>query len=298
MRKLPADREPSARPAAAARKLRILLVEDNPANQKLAAYVLEGRGHVVEIAGDGQEAVLLAQHNRYDVILMDVQMPGMDGFDTTAAIRERQNGASLAPIIAMTAHATASDRQRCLAAGMDGYLPKPIDADEMIVLVESQAAGPSAANAAAATMTCNGSEPVAPPAAAVFDRKLALKQCLGNGNLLDQVIDFFSRDVEGFLVQMCAALQRGDLAEVGHLGHRLKGTLVYLGAEPAREAARRVERLMLHGGGQAEAEEDLRTLERECSLLKEALLMQRAEASSSRRQTSTDQPDCDGEQWP
>ena len=128
-KELPADFEaPVAVPAAACAQLRILLVEDNPANQKLATYILQDRGHVVEIAGDGQEAIYLTEQNRYDVILMDVQMPGMNGLEATAAIRKREDGGSRVPIIAMTAHAMKGDRERCLAAGMDGYLSKPIDA--------------------------------------------------------------------------------------------------------------------------------------------------------------------------
>ena len=102
----PADFEaPAAVPPAACAQLHILLVEDNPANQKLATYILQDRGHLVEIAGDGQEAVHLTEQNRYDVILMDVQMPGMNGLEATAAIRKRENGGSRVPIIAMTAHA-------------------------------------------------------------------------------------------------------------------------------------------------------------------------------------------------
>ena len=141
-KELPADFEaPAAVPPAACAQLRILLVEDNPANQKLATYILQDRGHIVEIAGDGREAICLTEQNRYDVILMDVQMPGMDGLEATAAIRKREDGGSRVPIIAMTAHAMKGDRERCLAAGMDGYLSKPIDAHEMIALVETLAAG-------------------------------------------------------------------------------------------------------------------------------------------------------------
>ena len=102
-------------------QLRILLVEDNPANQKLATYILQGSGPAVEIAGDGQEAVDLTEQNHYDVILMDVQMPGMNGLEATAAIRTgaRRRRRPRVPIIAMTAHAMKGDREQCLAAGMD-----------------------------------------------------------------------------------------------------------------------------------------------------------------------------------
>jgi two-component system sensor histidine kinase/response regulator len=123
-------------PTAVCAQLRILLVEDNPANQKLATYILQDRGHVVEIAGDGQEALCLTEQNRYDVILMDVQMPGMNGLEATAVIRKRESGGSHVPIIAMTAHAMKGDRERCLAAGMDSYVSKPINGAEMIEVVE------------------------------------------------------------------------------------------------------------------------------------------------------------------
>ena len=140
-KELPSDFEPPvAVTTAACVPLRILLAEDNPANQKLATYVLHDRGHLVEIAGDGQEAVALTEQNCYDVILMDVQMPGMNGLEATAAIRNREGGRRRVPIIAMTAHAAKGDRERCLAAGMDGYLSKPIDGQEMISLAETLAA--------------------------------------------------------------------------------------------------------------------------------------------------------------
>ena len=141
-RELPADgAAPAAVPAAACAPLSILLVEDNPANQKFAKYVLQDRGHRVEIAEDGQAAIDLAAQHRFDVILMDVQMPGMNGLEATAAIRQREHPATRrVPIIATTAHAAKGDRERCLAAGMDDYLSKPINGPEMIALVEALAA--------------------------------------------------------------------------------------------------------------------------------------------------------------
>ena len=141
-KEVPPDFEtPVAIPTRACDPLRVLLVEDNPANQKLATYILKDRGHNIEIAGDGEEAVYLTAKNRYDVILMDVQMPGMNGLEATTAIRKREGPESRVPIIAMTAHALKDDRERCLAAGMDGYLSKPVNAKEMIGLIESLACG-------------------------------------------------------------------------------------------------------------------------------------------------------------
>jgi CheY-like chemotaxis protein len=117
--------------------LRVLLAEDTPANQKLVRHVLGSRGHNIEIAENGQQALGLVQQQDFDVVLMDVQMPEMDGFEATGAIRKLNDSkkASL-PIIAMTAHALKGDQERCLAAGMDCYLSKPIKGEELIELVE------------------------------------------------------------------------------------------------------------------------------------------------------------------
>ncbi len=123
---------PAAGPA-----LRILLAEDNLVNQKVTVRALERRGHTVLVAQNGHEAVALASRERFDLILMDIQMPEMDGYEATAAIREmeRRSG-SHAPIVAMTAHAMKSDQERCLAAGMDDYISKPIHLNELIQKVE------------------------------------------------------------------------------------------------------------------------------------------------------------------
>jgi CheY-like chemotaxis protein len=117
-------------------KLQVLLAEDMRANQMLVLYALRQRGHRVDVAGDGQEAVERATASAYDVILMDVQMPVLDGFQATAAIRALPSRARV-PIIALTAHAMAGDRERCLEAGMNGYLAKPLDIEQLIDVVET-----------------------------------------------------------------------------------------------------------------------------------------------------------------
>jgi signal transduction histidine kinase/DNA-binding response OmpR family regulator len=121
----------------AAGSLKILLAEDNPVNQKLAVRMLEKRGHKVSVAANGREALAALETEAFDLVLMDVQMPDMDGFETTAAIRqrERSTGKHL-PIVAMTAHAMKGDDRRCLDAGMDGYLAKPIRSEELHALLD------------------------------------------------------------------------------------------------------------------------------------------------------------------
>jgi CheY-like chemotaxis protein len=117
---------------------RILLAEDNVVNQRLAARILEKGGHSVVIVSNGREAIAALQRETIDLVLMDVQMPEMDGFEATAAIRKDEVGKNRhIPIIAMTAHAMAGDRDRCLAAGMDAYISKPIHALDLLSLLES-----------------------------------------------------------------------------------------------------------------------------------------------------------------
>lgn len=122
---------------AASGPLCVLLAEDTPTNQLLVRHALQKRGHRVVVAGDGRTAVDCARRGEYDVILMDLQMPDMDGFEATAAIRRLPG--KHPPIIALTAHTMVGDRERCLAAGMENYLSKPIDLKEMISMIESTA---------------------------------------------------------------------------------------------------------------------------------------------------------------
>jgi CheY-like chemotaxis protein len=117
--------------------LYVLLAEDNAINQRLVSRLLEKRGHRVKVAGTGHDALAFAAAERFDVILMDLQMPDMDGLEATAAIREVENQRGIrTPIIALTAHTMKGDRERCLAAGMDNFVNKPIDAAAFIEVVE------------------------------------------------------------------------------------------------------------------------------------------------------------------
>lgn len=123
--------------------LQILLAEDNPVNQKLAVRLLERRGHFVTLASTGREALAAFEKARFDLVLMDVQMPDMDGLEATMEIRAREQQAGLyTPIVALTAHALKGDRDRCVAAGMDGYINKPIEAERFIQVVEEMAHRP------------------------------------------------------------------------------------------------------------------------------------------------------------
>ena len=126
----------------AAHPLQILIAEDNAVNRKLAVRLLERRGHSLTLASTGREALAAFEKASFDLILMDVQMPDMDGLEATEEIRaqEKQTG-SHTPIVALTAHALKGDRERCVAAGMDGYINKPIEAARFIQMVEENARG-------------------------------------------------------------------------------------------------------------------------------------------------------------
>jgi two-component system, sensor histidine kinase and response regulator len=120
-------------------RVRILSADDNPVNQRVAVRLLKKRGYTVVVAGNGREVLTALDNGKFDLVLMDVQMPELDGFETTAAIRakEQSTGAHI-PIVAMTAHALKGDQEHCLAAGMDGYLSKPIRVQELLAIVEDQ----------------------------------------------------------------------------------------------------------------------------------------------------------------
>jgi CheY-like chemotaxis protein len=177
------------RPAMRGEGIKVLVVEDNPVNQELAIELLKQFGFSVELACDGVEAVLAVQSSSFDVVLMDCQMPRMDGFDATAAIRGKPGEVGQVPIIALTAHAMKGDREKCLNAGMDDYLVKPLNAAELVDKVLDWARPRKVAT----------SEDASVPAKAVnevpIDHEEALRRCGGNRGLLDRLLAKFSEQL-------------------------------------------------------------------------------------------------------
>ena len=255
------------------RLLRVLLAEDTPANQKLVRHVLGSRGHAIEIAANGRLALELLAQQDFDVVLMDVQMPEMDGFQATAEIRLLSDPKKARiPVIAMTAHALKGDRERCLAAGMDCYLSKPITGEELIEMAERLAERPVYSHEEPDTATPDSTETPQRETVAIFDPEESMKRCFNKPEMVREMIHSFFEEVNTLFAQMRAALANGDIAEIGRLGHRMKGTLVYLGAAPAKHAAIRVERFCKCDGRTAtEAEEAINSLEHECITLRDAL---------------------------
>ncbi|MGZ8217797.1 response regulator [Methylomagnum sp.] len=238
-------------PAENVRPLRVLLAEDNPVNQRLVVRMLEKRGHSVALANNGKEAVAAVETELFDVALMDVQMPEMDGFEATAAIRgiEEASGRHT-PIIAMTAHAMKGDRERCLAAGMDDYISKPLQTRRLFELMESVTPEPeSAHDAIPEPPEPSGSE----DDAAGFDRNAALARVDGDESLLREIAELFFVQTPVLLADIKDAIARRDSQELERAAHTLKSSVGNFAAKGAFEAALRLEK-MGAGGNLTEVE--------------------------------------------
>jgi two-component system sensor histidine kinase/response regulator len=242
--------------------LRVLLVEDNPVNQRVAVRMLEGFGHSVAVAGHGGEAVAAVEREPFDVVLMDVQMPVMDGFEATRLIRTREAGAERrTPIVAMTAHAMTGDRDRCLAAGMDDYLSKPVHRDDLAAVLARYSAAAPVPRAEPGVRAGTG---------AVFDRTAALALLGGDEDLFTDLAALFRAEGPRLLGELRAALLAGDAAGVRRNAHSLKGSAGYLGGAGVGSAAFRLE-VLGEAGNLAAAPDALRALEMELDRLLVAL---------------------------
>lgn len=218
---------------ASGRVLKILLAEDNLVNQKLAIALLEKEGHQVTVAADGHQAVDHYKKGRFDVVLMDVQMPIMDGFAAAAAIRHHEKVVGYCtPIIAVTAHAGTADRQRCLAAGMDDYLSKPIRAKELRKMIE-QRTGKAARNIAPQSAISAPDRDV--------DWPKAFETVGGDQSLLKDLIDVFLSEQSSMENEIKKAIDNDDNTHLRLAAHSLKGASSHLGAHKISSIARELE---------------------------------------------------------
>jgi CheY-like chemotaxis protein/HPt (histidine-containing phosphotransfer) domain-containing protein len=259
MERGPGTAYPPPHPAAVpSRRARILLAEDNPVNQQLAVHLLAKMGHRVDLAGNGREAVEMAANFAYDLIFMDVQMPELDGLAATREIRSLPGPAGRIPIIAMTAHALAGDRERCLAADMDDYVSKPINPRDMAEAVQRQLSRPGP----------EASPPAASPArvetGVVFDLKELSARLDGDRALMAELAQIFLSSAPARLPPLEAAVMERDYRAVVFLAHGLKGELGNLSAKAATRAAGELE-AAAKTGDQDRAEAAWRALREEFS---------------------------------
>jgi two-component system, sensor histidine kinase and response regulator len=272
------------------KQLRILVAEDNPVNRKLVVTLLQKRGHEVSAVEDGRaavNAVASGSQAGFDVVVMDVQMPVMSGLEATRAIRAGQRpGASRLPIIALTAHAMQGDRERCLAAGMDGYLPKPIDVDDLIATVERFGEGRS---------TGAGDPTTGGPTKAdeIFDEQSALGYTGGDRALLKEIVDVFRQDYPSGIRRLARAIKRRDAEALRMAAHALKGSIATVGSPAGRQTAFELEQLG-RTNQPAAAGPALDRLRQQLEELEKAFaaagLVSRAPAQQERRQPSSSAP--------
>ncbi|WP_372832766.1 PAS domain-containing protein [Pontibacterium sp.] len=269
--------------------LHILLAEDGLINQKVATKLLEQRGHSVVIANDGKQAVEWFEREPFDLVLMDVQMPEMDGLQATARIRELEaGGASHLPIIAMTANAMKGDREQCLRAGMDDYIPKPIRSQQLYDTIDQVV---NAAASEAGVSTVSDTEVTSPQSspskeaqsqevirdtqyldpAEVFDPDGALEGVGGDADILKELVELFYDECPKLMSEIHATLAAGDAVALRRAAHTLKGTVAVFAAKRTVASALKLE-LMAREAELDAAPEALSALESDVERLKQALV--------------------------
>ena len=220
------------------RPLRVLVAEDNPVNQELVVQLLTRRGHTVIVAENGRQAIASLERHAFDLVLMDVQMPEMGGLEATQAIREKEKSTGgHIPIFAMTAHAMQGDPERCLAAGMDGYLAKPIEPKAFVDTIEA-----GATPARMAVESGNGAK-----AGKAFDETILLGRFSGNRRLLRTLVESFSNDCPRMMARIRSALGSRDARTLADAAHVLKGSVGNFGPSAALDKARQIESIARQG---------------------------------------------------
>ena len=252
------------------RSLHVLLAEDNVVNQTLASHLLEKRGFDVTVVGDGSAALAAIARQKFDIVLMDIQMPRKDGLEATAEIREVEKISGMhLPIIALTAHAMKGDRERCLDAGMDAYISKPIRSKELFDTIESLLSGRAPETVVAP----------APPSTndAIFNETLLLERTEGSAEVCDLLVQTFITERPKHDAGLREAIQKQDAKALAVAVHGLKGAVANFTEGAALQAVKALESAAKRGHLQA-AGEEYRKVNRELDRLQTAL------AEFSRRQ--------------
>ena len=252
------------------RQVRILLAEDNAINQKVALRTLERLGYHAHVVDDGQAALDALGTGRFDLVLMDVQMPVLDGMAATRVIRDPASAVldHEVPVVALTAHARPEDRAACLAAGMDDYLSKPLQADKLAAALKRWVRG--AGGAEEEPVVGDAVPDVSAPETVVFDPAV-LRDLLGeDAEAVAEILAEYLKDVPRQLQALDAALGEGDLEAAKRRAHTIKGASANVGATALRAAAYDVERAAAAGDG-AGASDLAGSLARELERLRERL---------------------------
>jgi PAS domain S-box-containing protein len=247
------------------RPLRVLLAEDNPVNAELGVALLTGLGHEVQLVANGHGVLATLDQASFDVVLMDLQMPGLDGLETSREIRRREKARAAAdsssvshlPIIALTAHALKGDREACLAAGMDGYVSKPIRRRELLAELKRLLPAPGAKQPPQSSMNFP------------FNRDRLLATVNGNKALLQRLAAVYFEHTPVLLQTIRESAAAGRMEELRTAAHTLKGSLTQFAADPALKCAVQLEAAVLAGNG--EVAEPIAALAREVERFNAAL---------------------------
>ncbi len=256
-----AEEQPVIRPS---RSLHVLLAEDNVVNQTLASHLLEKRGFDVTVVGDGSAALAAIARQKFDIVLMDIQMPVKDGLEATGEIRatEKATGAHL-PIIALTAHAMKGDRERCLDAGMDAYISKPIRSKELFETIETLLSGRTTEPAVTLAAPSTSDD--------VFNEELLLERTEGSAEVCDLLVQTFIKERPKHDSGLREALQKQDAKALAVAAHGLKGAVANFTDGEALQAVKVLESAAKQGNLQA-ASEEYRKVGVELDRLQTALL--------------------------
>ncbi len=232
-------------PGERQRPLRILLVDDNEINRRLGVRMLENHGHSVTVATNGRESAAMSEEG-FDIILMDVQMPEMNGFEATSLIRQRESSTNRrTPIVAMTAHAMKGDRERCLEAGMDDYVSKPVRTEQLFNAIKGLipdliiSEGTPGAEVPPENDIGDEEKPL--------DPTLLFKMVEGDMEFLREIVQVFLEESPAYLAEVRAAIERGDASELQGKAHRLKGVVSGLAGSAASRAAYCLEQIGREG---------------------------------------------------